>query len=76
MALSAPAESGEVLSTSDLRYYRQIAEEEIKNSLEAVEGTAAVKVSGGLEEEIQVRRRIKSNQLSQHSSRVTANSKS
>ncbi|NNF16485.1 MAG: efflux RND transporter permease subunit [Gammaproteobacteria bacterium] len=48
-----PASPGAITETQ-LRYYRQIAEEQIKNALESVEGTAAVKVSGGLEEEIQV----------------------
>ncbi|MEM7503206.1 MAG: efflux RND transporter permease subunit [Pseudomonadota bacterium] len=34
---------------------RRLAEDRIKNDLEAEEGTAAVKVSGGLEDEIQIR---------------------
>jgi len=38
-----------------LKALRRLAEDRIKNDLEAVEGTAAVKVSGGLEDEIQVR---------------------
>ncbi len=38
-----------------LRELRIIAEENIKTDLEAEEGTAAVKVSGGLEDEIQIR---------------------
>ncbi len=38
-----------------LKALRRLAEDRIKNSLEAVEGTAAVKVSGGLEDEIQIR---------------------
>jgi len=37
-----------------LRALRRFAEDELKNDLEAVEGTAAVKVSGGLEDEIQI----------------------
>ena len=37
-----------------LKQLRTLADEELKNALESVEGTAAVKASGGLEEEIQV----------------------
>lgn len=37
-----------------LKYLRTLAEDEIKNDLEIAEGVAAVKVSGGLEEEISV----------------------
>jgi len=38
-----------------LKALRRLAEDRIKTDLEAQEGTAAVKVSGGLEDEIQVR---------------------
>ena len=43
-------------TTSDvtLKELRRLAEDRIKNDLEAEEGTAAVKVSGGLEDEIQI----------------------
>ncbi len=37
-----------------LRALRRHAEDQLKNDLESVEGTAAVKVSGGLEDEIQI----------------------
>ena len=37
-----------------LRALRRYAEDQLKNDLEAVEGTAAVKVSGGLEDEVQI----------------------
>ncbi|MEJ2516235.1 MAG: efflux RND transporter permease subunit [Gammaproteobacteria bacterium] len=37
-----------------LRTLRRFAEDQLKNDLESVEGTAAVKVSGGLEDEIQI----------------------
>jgi hydrophobic/amphiphilic exporter-1 (mainly G- bacteria), HAE1 family len=37
-----------------LRALRRFAEDELKRDIEAVEGTAAVKVSGGLEDEIQI----------------------
>ena len=39
---------------ASLKEIRHLAEDRIKNDLEAEEGTAAVKVSGGLEEEIQI----------------------
>ena len=38
-----------------LKTLRRLAEDRIKTDLEAQEGTAAVKVSGGLEDEIQIR---------------------
>jgi HAE1 family hydrophobic/amphiphilic exporter-1 len=40
---------------SGLKKLRRLAEDRIKTQLEAEEGTAAVKVSGGLEDEIQIR---------------------
>ncbi len=40
---------------SRLKALRRLAEDRIKTDLEAEEGTAAVKVSGGLEDEIQIR---------------------
>jgi len=42
-------------SESRLKALRRLAEDRIKTDLEAQEGTAAVKVSGGLEDEIQIR---------------------
>ncbi len=39
---------------ASLKEMRRLAEDRIKNDLEAEEGTAAVKVSGGLEDEIQI----------------------
>jgi hydrophobic/amphiphilic exporter-1 (mainly G- bacteria), HAE1 family len=39
---------------ADLKALRRLAEDRIKNDLEAEEGTAAVKVSGGLEDEVQI----------------------
>ncbi len=41
-------------SQKRLRALRHYAEDQLKNDLEAVEGTAAVKVSGGLEDEIEI----------------------
>ncbi len=46
------ADSG--TSVANLKALRRLAEDRIKNDLEAEEGTAAVKVSGGLEDEIQI----------------------
>lgn len=48
---------GMISATSDeasLKAMRRFAEEEIKKLLEPVEGVAAVKISGGLEDEIQI----------------------
>ena len=42
-------------SEGRLKSLRRLAEDRIKSELEAEEGTAAVKVSGGLEDEIQIR---------------------
>ncbi len=42
-------------SEEQLKSLRRLAEDRIKADLEAEEGTAAVKVSGGLEDEIQIR---------------------
>ena len=42
-------------SENSLKELRRLAEDRIKAELEAEEGTAAVKVSGGLEDEIQIR---------------------
>ncbi len=42
-------------SETQLKALRRLAEDRIKVELEAEEGTAAVKVSGGLEDEIQIR---------------------
>jgi hydrophobic/amphiphilic exporter-1 (mainly G- bacteria), HAE1 family len=48
----APAASND---EATLKVLRRLAEDRLKNDLEAVEGTAAVKISGGLEDEIQIR---------------------
>ncbi len=47
---AASAQAGD----APLKALRRLAEDRIKNDLEAEEGTAAVKVSGGLEDEIQI----------------------
>ena len=49
------AETPGETSEARLKALRRLAEDRIKTDLEAQEGTAAVKVSGGLEDEIQVR---------------------
>ncbi len=51
LAISADASSADGVALSELRRY---AEEDLKKRLEPIEGVAAVKVSGGLEDEIQV----------------------
>ncbi|MEO0972010.1 MAG: efflux RND transporter permease subunit [Pseudomonadota bacterium] len=51
------ARPGEALAESSearLKWLRRFAEDQLKTDLEGVEGTAAVKVSGGLEDEIQI----------------------
>jgi multidrug efflux pump subunit AcrB len=69
MSLKAPAAAGEgkdgeaapakpavapVASESDLKRLRRVAEEQVQKMLEGVPGIAAVKISGGLEDEVQV----------------------
>jgi HAE1 family hydrophobic/amphiphilic exporter-1 len=51
---AADLAAGTVAQTASLMEIRRLAEDRIKNDLEAEEGTAAVKVSGGLEDEIQI----------------------
>ncbi len=48
------ADSRTGFNEEELKYLRRFAEEEIKKELEAALGVAAVKVSGGLEDEIQI----------------------
>ncbi len=47
--------AGGQATEAKLKALRRLAEDRIKNDLEAEDGTAAVKVSGGLEDEIQIR---------------------
>jgi len=49
------ADSSEESAEARLKTLRRLAEDRIKTDLEAQEGTAAVKVSGGLEDEIEIR---------------------
>ena len=46
--------AGGQIAEAQLKALRRLAEDRLKNDLEAEEGTAAVKVSGGLEDEIQI----------------------
>ena len=56
LGLLSKEDAGEAVdSESTLKVLRRLAEDRIKTDLEAQEGTAAVKVSGGLEDEIQIR---------------------
>jgi HAE1 family hydrophobic/amphiphilic exporter-1 len=55
MRLGLRSAESAVLDEATLKSLRRLAEDRIKTDLEAVEGTAAVKVSGGLEDEIQIR---------------------
>ena len=52
--LNSEADAGSANNDALLKSLRRLAEDRIKNDLEAEEGTAAVKVSGGLEDEIQI----------------------
>jgi HAE1 family hydrophobic/amphiphilic exporter-1 len=49
------ADTGQETPEARLKALRRLAEDRIKTDLEAEEGTAAVKVSGGLEDEIEIR---------------------
>ncbi len=53
LTLSGEADAG-VARTAELMRLRRHAEEELKKRIEPIEGVAAVKVSGGLEDEVQV----------------------
>ena len=44
----------ETFSEEELKYLRRLADEQIKKELEAALGVAAVRISGGLEDEIQI----------------------
>jgi HAE1 family hydrophobic/amphiphilic exporter-1 len=48
------ATAGEGMNEAELKQLRRFADEELKKRLEPIEGVAAVKVGGGLEDEIQV----------------------
>jgi HAE1 family hydrophobic/amphiphilic exporter-1 len=48
-------DAGDASGEARLKTLRRLAEDRLKSDLEAQEGTAAVKVSGGLEDEIQIR---------------------
>ena len=48
-------DEGSSVSEGQLKALRRLAEDRLKTDIEALEGTAAVKVSGGLEDEVQIR---------------------
>ncbi|MEM8548187.1 MAG: efflux RND transporter permease subunit, partial [Pseudomonadota bacterium] len=54
LALGNDAEANLTLDTEALKTLRQYAEDDLKDDLESIDGVAAAKVSGGLEDEIQV----------------------
>ncbi len=54
LTLSASEAAGAADANAELVRLRRFADDELKKLLEPVEGVAAVKVSGGLEDEIQV----------------------
>jgi HAE1 family hydrophobic/amphiphilic exporter-1 len=54
MRLALRDKEKDTLDEERLKWLRTFAEERLKTDLEAVEGTAAVKISGGLEDEIQI----------------------
>ena len=53
LAAAAPA-PGRATTEADLKRLRRIAEEQVQKMMEGVRGVAAVKISGGLEDQIQV----------------------
>lgn len=55
LTLSISGDSDAFAGTAGLKYLRRIADRDIRRMLEPLEGVAAVKVKGGLEEEIEVR---------------------
>ncbi|WAS92180.1 efflux RND transporter permease subunit [Nannocystis punicea] len=55
LTLSISGEGETFAGTAGLKYLRRIADRDIRRLLEPLEGVAAVKVKGGLEEEIEVR---------------------
>ncbi|MEO0574394.1 MAG: efflux RND transporter permease subunit [Pseudomonadota bacterium] len=54
LALGLTSESELIMNEDRLKTLRQFAEDDLKDDLESVAGVAAAKVSGGLEDEIQV----------------------
>ncbi len=57
LSLSRPLASGQRTadaSEQNLTWLRRLADEQIKKQLEAIEGVAAVKISGGYEDEVQI----------------------
>lgn len=55
LTVAGEREEAESLTDADLKKLRRLADNELKDNLGGVQGVAAVKVSGGLDEEIQIR---------------------
>ena len=55
LAVGPETDAGAALGVDTLKALRRFGEDDLKDQLESVEGVAAAKVSGGLEDEIQVR---------------------
>ena len=55
LTLSLSGEGEAFVGIPGLKYLRRIADRDVRRLLEPIEGVAAVKIKGGLEEEIQVR---------------------
>jgi hydrophobic/amphiphilic exporter-1 (mainly G- bacteria), HAE1 family len=53
-APAGPVRAAPATTDADLKRLRRIAEEQVQKMLEGVQGIAAVKISGGLEDEVQV----------------------
>jgi HAE1 family hydrophobic/amphiphilic exporter-1 len=49
-----PNSNDDLFDETNLKYLRTLSEEQLKKELESIAGVAAVKISGGLEEEIQI----------------------
>lgn len=54
MALGLKESTGTAISNEELKAWRRLAEDDLKDDFESIAGVAAAKVSGGLEDEIQV----------------------
>src|SRR5690554_1731511 len=54
LGLSASQNSATQSSAANLQQLRRFADEELKRSMESIEGVAAVRTGGGLEDEIQI----------------------
>ena len=53
-SMAIPIQSSYSLDEDELKYIRRFADDQLKKDLESTAGVAAVKISGGLEDEVQV----------------------